>query len=1036
MSLLLGDMLVRYKADVTDLKTKSDEAKKNITDVAHAAKGGGMGGVFSGIMTGATGMLAVAGGAFIALGGMALKGAGAAVKVAGDFQESLTRLYTTAGETKTNLKMLGDGILNMSGQVGTGSQKLVEAMYWIESGGLHGSQGLEALRVAAQAAKAENADLDKVSIALAASLNAYAGSGMSTTQVMNTLTAATGQGMMTFEQLSGSLASVLPASAKFGISLNNVTAALATMTAQGDPAEQAATHLKQVILALEAPSKAGASALKSVGLTSAEVASEMKKSLPDALKMITDAVGKRFPEGSSAYNQALKNIAGGSKQMMGFLELTGSHMQKFADNVGIISGAVKKGGNDLMGWADIQKNFNFQVDSAKASVEAFGIKIGTALLPVATQLMSFVAGVALPALLKFSDWFIGIATPALEGFSKTIQVFVQPAITAMTGLFNFLSTSAQKSTLDMQMKTVATTLDMAKKNVANIQDQRQGILDQLTKTTDAHHKAFLEMQLSALNLSSDQAKGVVANYEKQRQGIQNQLDAINPQAQLASLRTKDTLVSNTITMTAKTIDGYAQMRQGILQQLSQTTDASKRDALKRELDAIDAATKQKVGVLNQLEQQRQGIEAKMKGINAQAGADSANPFINAWKGAVAWFQGIPWSQIFGNINNTVTQIANGIKSVDWGGIFTKLWTTMQQIGNYLTTNFGPVWFQMGDEWKTVIAPALSQLNDALSPLYPLLKDIMALGFIDFIGRVSGTIKAIAGFISGFTVFVGGLVLTITGWVQQVSGSFQFLYDLITGNWKKLGDDLKLINKGMENVTKGTLTMIAGLWLMFWNTVSGYVSGFVDGVKNSFKWLSDTLVGHSIVPDMINAMVDWFKNLGPRALKEVKSGIKNITDAFTGMANNAFSWGHSLMSGFISGIQGSMGSLGATMQNVVGYIGSFLPHSPAKQGELQHLNEYGPAFVKGFADGILKNQPVLQSAMQVLVSPSGKNVAYPIQAHPGIVASVANANNASSNNNQGQTIIFEVDSVQLAKIVNPGTDRIVRLKLGPHGRAAA
>ncbi len=1032
MSLLLGDMLVRYKADVSDLKSKSDEAKKNITGVADAAKGG----VFSGILGGAAKVAQVVGRAFLEVGKMAIEGGAQAVKMAGDFQESLTKLYTTAGETKSNLKMVGDGILTMSGQVGTGSQKLVEAMYWIESGGLHGKQGLEALRVAAQAAKAENADLDKVSIALAASLNAYAGSGMSTVQVMNTLTAATGQGMMTFEQLSGSLASVLPASAKFGISLNNVTAALATMTAQGDPAEQAATHLKQVILALEAPSKAGASALKSVGLTSSEVASEMKKSLPDALKMITDAVGKKFPEGSAAYNQAIKNIAGGSKQMMGFLELTGSHMKTFADNVGIISGAVKKGGNDLMGWADIQKNFNFQVDSAKASVEALGIKIGTALLPVATQFMSFIAGTALPALSKFSDWFIGIATPALEGFSKTIQIFVQPAINTMTGLFNFLDTSAQKSTLDMQMKTASITLDMAKKNVANIDEQRQGILDQLTKTTNAHHKAFLEMQLNALNLSSDQAKGVIANYTKQKQGIQQQLDAINPQAQLASLRTKDTLVSNTITMTAKTLDGYAQMRQGILAELSKTTDASKRDALKRELDAIDAATKQKEGVLKQLEQQRQGIEAKMKSVSTQAGADSANPFINAWKGAVAWFQSIPWSQIFGNINTAATNVSNFIKTVDWGTAFKTLWASVKQIGDYLITNFAPAWQQLGFEWTTVLAPSLKQLNDALSPIYPLLQALVIFDFVGAVGRMAATIKALAGFISGISVLIGGIVLGFTGAVQFISGLLQFIFGATFHNGKMMQDGLALMGTGIKNFFMGVLAATAGFFLTFWNTVAGYLSGFYDSTIGWFQKLYDSLVGRSIVPDMINGMIMWFKNFGPNALKAVDSAITNISNAFVNMALAAPNWGASLISGFIAGINNSMGGLGSTMQNVANFIGSFLPHSPAKQGELSHLDQYGPAFVKGFADGILKNQPVLKAAMQVLVSPAGKNVAYPIQANPGMAASVSTANNLGNTNNQGQTIIFEIDSVQMAKIINPGTDRVVRLKLGPHGRAAA
>lgn len=410
---ILGDAVVRFGAETSGLTAGINTAKSALTGLAET---GPVGAVTAG------------------LAGVGIVAAGVGVvttKMAGDFQQNITKLFTTAGEFKSNLQSVGDGILGMSASVGTSALKLSQAMYWIESGGLHGAQGLEALRIAAQAAKAENANLDQVSIALAASLNAYKGSGMSAVQVMNTLTAATGQGMMTFEQLSGSLASVLPASAKFHISLNNVTAALATMTAQGDPASNAATHLRQMILALEAPSKIGASALKSVGLTSQQVSDEMKRSLPTALQMITDAVGKKFPEGSQAYKDAIKNIAGGSKQMMGFLELTGSHMHTFADNVGIISGAVKKGGNDLMGWSDIQGNFNFKVDAAKASVEALAIGIGMQLLPVATKVVGAVA----PIITSFDDWvtksdYVGNAINDLTALGGGIGTFATGIIDA------------------------------------------------------------------------------------------------------------------------------------------------------------------------------------------------------------------------------------------------------------------------------------------------------------------------------------------------------------------------------------------------------------------------------------------------------------------------------------------------------------------------------------------------------------------------------------------------------------------------------
>src|SRR5258708_39416814 len=114
---------------------------------------------------------------------------------------------------------------------------------------------------------------------------------------MNFEGGAQGKGGGGFHHFPPPPGSFLPASAKFHVSLTDVTAALATMSAQGDKADSAATHLKQMILALEAPSKIGAAAMKLVGLTSQQLADEMTKSLPGAVQMVTDAVGKKFPEG-------------------------------------------------------------------------------------------------------------------------------------------------------------------------------------------------------------------------------------------------------------------------------------------------------------------------------------------------------------------------------------------------------------------------------------------------------------------------------------------------------------------------------------------------------------------------------------------------------------------------------------------------------------------------------------------------------------------------------------------------------------------
>ncbi len=345
----------------------------------------------------------------------------AAGKMIGDFQQQMTKLVTTAGESQGNLKMVGDGILNMAGPTATAVKDLGDAAYWVESGSAHGSAALTDLKIAAMGAKAENANLTDVTKALMFTLNNFKDTGLTAAGAMNTLIAGVGHGEMTMQNLSTAISNVLPTAKTFGISLTDIVGGLDTMTMQGDDAAQSATHLAMMIKTIEAPSKAGADALHSVGLTTQQVTDEMRKSLPDAIDMIVKAMKAKFPEGSTAYNEALKAISGGSRSMAAIMETSGTQMDTFRSNVNAINDAVKKGGNSIAGWSDVQKNFNFRMDQAKDAVGAFGIKIATALAPPVGQLIGLFTERALPALSSFSDWFIAQGIPALQHFFEPLQ---------------------------------------------------------------------------------------------------------------------------------------------------------------------------------------------------------------------------------------------------------------------------------------------------------------------------------------------------------------------------------------------------------------------------------------------------------------------------------------------------------------------------------------------------------------------------------------------------------------------------------------
>jgi len=400
------ELLVRITGDSAGLTKALGEAE------AGSAKTGSKFANFGKVVADS---FAVAGAAVVAIGV-------ASIKSAATFQEGMTTLVTGAGESEKNIKAVSDGILDLATATGTTTKQLTDGMFMIESAGFHGAAGLTILKAAAEGAKVGNADLGTVSDAVTTILKDFGDTGITAAGAVNTLVATVANGKTHMQDLSQSLSMILPTASAAKVGLNDVMGAMATMTGEGVPAADAATYLRQMMLSLIAPTSGASDMLASLGLSTSKVANEMQKSLPGAVQMITDAIGKKFPVGSAQYVEAIKTISGGSKTMQGMLDLSGQHLKDFQANVETVGGSVKEAGDKINGWNKVQQDFNFRMGQLKEAVSTAGIKIGTALLPMvselATRLGTFVQSD------KFKVW--------LKSITDYLSTEVPKAITYIT----------------------------------------------------------------------------------------------------------------------------------------------------------------------------------------------------------------------------------------------------------------------------------------------------------------------------------------------------------------------------------------------------------------------------------------------------------------------------------------------------------------------------------------------------------------------------------------------------------------------------
>lgn len=263
-----------------------------------------------GAKSSATGLLGSK--AFLAIGAAAAGGAVEVVKMAGDFQASTERLITSAGESRTNIGLVRDGILAMAGAVGYSAEELSAAMYKIESGGQHGADGLKVLQAAAQGAKEENANLVTVSDAVTSAMQDYHLKATDAATVTSKLVAATSSGKMTFEELAGSMSAILPVASANHVSLNDILGDLASMTVHGESAQQAAQNLANAVRSMSAPNAVASKELAALGINATDLSSKLgERGLSGTMQLVSQAILKNMGPGATLTVTNLSNALKG-----------------------------------------------------------------------------------------------------------------------------------------------------------------------------------------------------------------------------------------------------------------------------------------------------------------------------------------------------------------------------------------------------------------------------------------------------------------------------------------------------------------------------------------------------------------------------------------------------------------------------------------------------------------------------------------------------------------------------------------------------
>lgn len=309
-----------------------------------------------------------------------LAAAGAAsIKMAADFDKSMTKIQSLVGLTGDEVDGMRGQVRQMASQFAVSSSEAAEALFFITSAGLRGSEAMDTLEASLRASAVGLGETATIADLATSAMNAYGSDTLSASQATDVLTSAVREGKLEASELAGAMGAVLPVASNMGVQFHEVGAAFAAMSRTGTNAAHASTQLTAILSGLLKPTSDAEDALNEMGLSS----SGLKQQIEDeGLLSTLNTLKTRFDTNSDAAARVFPNI----RALKGVLDLLGSGVET---NRGIFDRMNTTLGATQTAFDATSQSAEFKLRKAMSSVrESFsqlGSQLLTGLMPIFQQ---------------------------------------------------------------------------------------------------------------------------------------------------------------------------------------------------------------------------------------------------------------------------------------------------------------------------------------------------------------------------------------------------------------------------------------------------------------------------------------------------------------------------------------------------------------------------------------------------------------------------------------------------------------------------
>lgn len=379
---------------------------------------------------------------------------GAAIDAAGKFGDAVNEIGTLFGGTREQVNQFGTDIQNYAAGSTQSIASINGAIYEAISSGVQYEDSIKFINEAEKLSVAGRADLQQVTSVMTGVLNAYGASTDQAAQYTDDLYTAVLNGKTTVPELAQSLGNIVGITANVGVGFDELSAAIAAMTASSVKTPEAITGIKAAISNILSPSKEAADAAKELGLQF-DGSALRSKGLAGVLAEVqekthgnTDSIKQLF--GSiEGYNAAL--ILGSDKS-----GIFAKSLQDMANNTGAVDKA----------FAAMSQNY-------EVALQRMGNAADVAMIKAGKPLLDEFGGVANGIAAVFKSLGTSIDAGAFDPIINALEVFGQ----SMAGTLQQLAQNLPEALSGLDFSGLIRSFDNLGDEVGDAFEQIFGRID-------------------------------------------------------------------------------------------------------------------------------------------------------------------------------------------------------------------------------------------------------------------------------------------------------------------------------------------------------------------------------------------------------------------------------------------------------------------------------------------------------------------------------------------------------------------------------